>query len=137
DQISDKVAAERRVYIWNLLLSNLLSTSTVLVRRGVSFRFPHGKRYSEDYHLWLKLALERCHMARMDAVLAAGFRRPYGESGQGAALVKMQYGQMHSYISNLTAAGWRGRLVLPLCLIWSTVKFIRRVTITLLHHLMG
>ena len=60
------------------LLRNRVSTPTVMLRRDLGPRFPDGQRRSEDYALWLLLA-KRAPMVFLDAELARGFKRAWGE----------------------------------------------------------
>ena len=112
-----------------LCFSNSLRTSAVMLRRGISLRFPEGWRYSEDYHLWLSF-LGAGGRAVVICQFLATFHKPFfGASGQSAALWRMEKGELEA----LFAVWCRKSLTLPMlvgALSWSLLKFIRRLLIT-------
>lgn len=109
-----------------LFVSNQFITPSVMLRRQIARRFEAGKRYMEDYLLWLELALSGQKIARLPQVLAYTFKAPFGESGLSAQAWKMEKGELATFV-----ALWRGgRVGLFLWLMlsgFSLLKFVRRL----------
>ncbi|WP_336660484.1 glycosyltransferase family 2 protein [Leucobacter sp. USHLN153] len=81
-------AAHRDVPTSHLLIRNSMATPTVLVRARARSRFPERVRFAEDHHLWLELSREGA-IAWVEAPVAAGFKRPVGESGLSGHVWRM------------------------------------------------
>ena len=104
-------------------------TPSVMIRNINKYRFRAGKRYSEDYLLWLQY----CHDyqgALLDLVLAASFKEIYGENGLSANLLKIEQGELENF-KILYSEKYINTLTLLLCSIFSTIKFLRRYAIVL------
>lgn len=110
----------------SLLISNKFSTPTVMLLRNLKFRFPLGKRYAEDYHLWCDIALSNNRCVFIDANLAYLFKSRYGESGLSSNMLAMEYGVFDMYISMMKQKKLGFFLGLAL-IIFSFLKFVRRV----------
>lgn len=80
-----------------MLAHNPIGTSTVMVRRVVEGRFPRT-RFAEDYHLWIELAFEG-EIVLFDIPLAAGFKRPVGESGLSSHIWRMLAAEFAIFVS--------------------------------------
>lgn len=85
------------VSVTRLLMSNRLSTPTVMCRRDIPFRFISGKRFSEDYLLWLSLGLRGYPLYYFDNSLTYLFKAPFGKSGLSSHLCKMELGELDTY----------------------------------------
>lgn len=108
-----------------LLLKNRFSTPTVMLRRSLQTRFAEGKRYSEDYLLWLTLACSGEKMAHCHLPLAYMYKAPFGASGLSARLWEMEKGELNTYYSIWKSKG----ITLPSYLalqIYSFTRYIRR-----------
>lgn len=121
----------KRVIELKLLLANQILTSTVMCKRDIPFRFIAGKRYSEDYFLWLSLALRGYPLYRFDKPLTYAFKAPFGEGGLSSHLWQMEMGQLDTYrrIYREQLIGYFGWFCLS-CL--SLIKFARRLAVCLL-----
>ncbi|WP_315107607.1 glycosyltransferase family 2 protein [uncultured Microbacterium sp.] len=82
----------------DLLVRNRMSTPSVLVRRDLPLRFSAGRRFSEDYELWLSIAGLGHTIVFLDAPVAAIFKAPYGDSGLSARIWPMIVGEYQAYI---------------------------------------
>lgn len=115
-----------KVPAWRLLISNLFSTPTVMLRRNIPFRFNPTKRYSEDYLLWLQIALNGHNVAFIDAGLTYLHKPPYGASGLSGHLWRMELGELDTYYRLC-----KDRILplpsLPALWTISMAKFLRRV----------
>ena len=80
-----------------LLVRNLLPTRTVMLRRDVTLRFEEAKRYSEDYHLWLRLVLSGELAHRIELPLACSFKPDFGAAGLSSRLWEMEKGELDTY----------------------------------------
>ncbi len=90
--------ATRRVTKTDLLIRNRMSTPSVLVKRDLKFRFPRGRRFCEDYELWLNIAASGEEIVRLEVPLVALFKAPYGASGQSAAVWRMIAGEYSAFL---------------------------------------
>jgi glycosyltransferase involved in cell wall biosynthesis len=116
-----------------LLLWNQILTRSVMLHRMTAFRFPEGKRYSEDYCLWLEMLLNGIPAWYLDIPLAASFKSAYGEEGLSRDLIAMERGELDTY-----QRLWRKKL-LPASLTvglfgFSLIKHLRRMVI---HRIKG
>ncbi|MEO8163721.1 MAG: hypothetical protein ABI590_08060 [Ilumatobacteraceae bacterium] len=53
------------------------------------------------------------------------FKSPYGKAGLSGNLRSMYLGELHTY-SNLRKKGLIKRSIMIVCMLWSTVKYLRR-----------
>jgi len=80
-----------------LLMRNLLPMRSVMLRREVTLRFEPEKRYSEDYHLWLRLVLSGKAACRIELPLACSFKPDFGAAGLSSRLWEMERGELDNY----------------------------------------
>jgi glycosyltransferase involved in cell wall biosynthesis len=112
----------------DLLISNLLPTRTVMLKKSIKERFPE-KYQAEDYLLWLTIASHNKKITLLKEVLAYSFKRDFGEAGLGADLTGSFTGLLEVYrllyekkkISNTKYC---------LLLVMSYLKYFRRKFIT-------
>lgn len=119
-------AVFKSVSPWQLLLSNHFSTSTVMLRRCQPHRFAPGKRYSEDYLLWLEICLDGHLCALSEGDLAYHFKAKYGVGGLSADLWRMEKGELDIY-SRLRRLGRIGLLFWGVLALLSWAKYVRRL----------
>ncbi|HIE08042.1 MAG TPA: glycosyltransferase family 2 protein [Desulfarculaceae bacterium] len=111
-----------------LLWHNCLRTPTVMIKRAAVLHFPVDFRYGEDYYLWLGLLATGARAAFLDLPLAVVHKPAFGASGQSAALWRMEQGELRA----LQAVWRRGSVsstMITLAMIWSGLKFSRRLLI--------
>jgi glycosyltransferase involved in cell wall biosynthesis len=108
-----------------LLRGNPFSTPTVMVRRAITERFKRGKRYSEDYLLWLSIVGRHGPAACIELPLTYLFKARYGAGGLSGRLWDMEKGE----IDTLREC-WRSALIsTPVfagLTVYSLAKFLRR-----------
>lgn len=105
-----------------VFFSNPYMTPAVVARKTPALHFDEGHRYAEDYKLWLSL-FSNSIGAVIEPSLAFIFKDGYGVSGLSASLVRMELGELRAL-----ACFWRRRpVVVSLALLFSFVKFLRRV----------
>lgn len=113
------------VSVCKMLMSNQFSTPTVMLRRDLEFRFKEGKRYSEDYLLWLEIALSGASCYKADIDLSFLYKSPFGAGGLSGRLLSMELGEIDTYKSL-----WRMRklsfVVFLFCCSVSIIKFFVR-----------
>jgi glycosyltransferase involved in cell wall biosynthesis len=121
---------------YSALLSNPFATRTVMLKRDLPFRFKEGKRYVEDYLLWMQIILSRIPAAFINQPLAVTFKPDYGAKGLSSHLWKMETGELQTY--------WQlhseDRIGLPLVLVLSLVsvaKYARRASFSLLRRILN
>lgn len=108
----------------DFLIKNRCSTPSVVVRNDVNHRFLEGKRYSEDYLLWLMFAYNS-PVPVINLFLARGFKKAWGEKGLSSNLSKMFLGQISSY-KFLWSRGMIGFPRFLFLCFWSFVRYFRR-----------
>lgn len=113
---------------FKLLIWNQMLTRSVMLQRMLPFRFPEDKRYSEDYYLWLEMALNGIKAWYLDIPLAVSFKSSYGEAGLSRNLIAMEKGELDTYLR------LRRKKLLPTTLMmglfgFSLIKHLRRMII--------
>lgn len=109
-----------------ILIGNRFSTSSVVIRRDIPYRFDGGKRRSEDYHLWARLVLSGARAVALPETLGYRFKSVYGEAGLSADLWRMEKAEIDTYrklhSERLVSTGF-----LPILVLWSAAKFVGRM----------
>lgn len=114
-----------KVSLGQLLLSNRFSTPTVMVRRNITERFQEGKRYAEDYLLWLSIAAQQdCYF--LDASLTFLHKAPYGAAGLSAQMWAMEKGELDTF-RTLCRTRKISCFALPALYLYSLSKFALRL----------
>ncbi len=129
-EVKDALVA-KRVLARQLLLASRFPTPSVMCKRELPFRFDSGKRYCEDYLLWLSLVLRGYDAYRFDAVLAYWHKAPFGEGGLSGQLWAMECGELDAYrkVYNEKLLGAFGLVAVST---YSLIKFARRVLMSAL-----
>lgn len=109
----------------SLLVSNCIATPTVILKRDLPYRFRDGKRYAEDYLLWLQIACDGHRIELLNAEWAYAFKASFGESGLSACLWKMEKGEL-AVFWQLVKEGCLVRPVAFLFSVYSLLKYFRR-----------
>ena len=116
----------QEISLSKLLLSNIFLTPSVMLRREINIRMAEGKRYSEDYHAWLKIVGSGGAGYFFDCPLAFLYKAEYGSGGLSGNLWRLERGELDTY--------WRiykdGHIrIFKLLLIsgFSFAKYLRRV----------
>jgi glycosyltransferase involved in cell wall biosynthesis len=124
-EVSAALAAER-VSPAMLLRSNRFQTSSVMLRRDIAQRFADGKRYCEDYLLWLEIVLAGAPAFHLDAPLAMRFKPVYGAGGASGRLWDMERGELDA-LARVRRSGLLGLPGYAAAAAWSSLKFLRRL----------
>lgn len=108
------------------LVANRISTPTVMLKRELTERFLTGKRYSEDYLLWMQIVATHGPAAVIDLPLAVLFKARYGATGLSGDL-------WHSHLGEIdTLHRLRGERLISFhvwigTFFWVWAKFLKRV----------
>ena len=116
----------------NLLLKNRFSTSTVVVKSDIPIRFTEGRRYSEDYELWIRISALGPTILRVELPLAYHYKSRYGEAGLSSHVLSMSRGELETF-SRLRRSNV---ITLPAFLgayIFSVTKSTRRISMSKLR----
>jgi glycosyltransferase involved in cell wall biosynthesis len=108
-----------------LLVSNRFPTRSVMLKRDITQRFEPGKRYAEDYLLWLRIVLGGQPAWMLKAPLACAFKAAFGAGGLTGRLWRTERGEIDTYRQVYSD----GLISLPACLALQAVswlKFLRR-----------
>jgi glycosyltransferase involved in cell wall biosynthesis len=129
-------AQVQRLSSTQLLFRNMLPTSSVILRRDIPYRFNPERRHSEDYELWLRVALEYGEFVFLDKPLAFSYKASYGESGLSSDLRKMEAGQTSIYLALFRERAFSWATLVTL-LGWGKVRYARRLVIMLVRATLG
>jgi glycosyltransferase involved in cell wall biosynthesis len=115
-----------------MLVSNRLSTPTVMLKRDLDFRFEPAKRHSEDYLLWLQIICSKYEAIYIDLGLAYLYKAPYGSRGLSSQLWAMEQGELDTYgrLCDEQLISWPLFVTLSA---FSMAKYVRRATISKLR----
>ncbi len=108
-----------------LLLRNVIKTSSVIMRAEIPFRFDEKVFCSEDYLMWLSIIFSGYKMALID--LPLGY---YNFGGLSSRLWEMEKGELSVYIK-LMHEGWINRPTAYFLVLFSFLKYLRRVFMSL------
>ena len=89
----------KRIGAMSLCFRNRFSTPTVMLKSNLPFRFKEGKRFSEDYHLWLQIVFSGFPAYSINGRMTYLHKAPYGESGLSANLWAMEKGELDSFLN--------------------------------------
>ncbi len=126
----------KHVTSFSLLFSNCISTPSVMLRRDLPFRFNPKKRYSEDYLLWLQIALSGYECYFIELPLAYLFKAPYGEGGLSGNLWSMEKDELDTFY-RLYKDNYISFPLWIFLMLFSVSKFSRRSIITYLKRMCG
>ncbi|ANE03082.1 glycosyltransferase family 2 protein [Corynebacterium crudilactis] len=87
------------ISINKLLVRNRFATPTVMVKSELVFRFPTGRRYSEDFQLWLQIVASDHLAVRLDAPTAVLFKKPFSGTGLSSNMFAMALGELATFKS--------------------------------------
>lgn len=117
------------------LVKNFYRTPCVVIKRSLldKFQFESGRKYSEDYHLWLQIACAGYRCALLKEALVFLYDKPmYGASGLSAKLWSMEKGELRNY-AVLHEQHLISHAEYVMVSIYSLAKYLRRVLITILR----
>ena len=117
--------AARKLSFNHMLIINSMPTRSVVVRSNLPHRFLSGKRYSEDYLLWLSAIADGHQAFLLEVPLAYSFKRDFGAGGLSAHLWKFHCEVLDTY-NRLYHAGYINRATHKFLEVYSLVKLLRR-----------
>lgn len=123
-EFSNRKSSPKRISPRVLLFSNVFLTPGVMIKRAVVLRMNPGRKYSEDYDLWLRLAYlpsGECYL--FDDVLGYIHKNHFGDSGLSSRLVAMEIGELTNLVFVLFKYN---EPVAIFAILYSFAKFIRR-----------
>jgi len=86
-----------KVSISEMILSNKIPTRTVMLKRALDIRFPDGKRYAEDYLLWMRIIHKYSHVFFLNRPLAFSHKGDFDDGGLTSNLWPMHCGLLDTY----------------------------------------
>lgn len=115
-----------------MLMSNRLTTPSVMLKRDVLLRFRDGKRHVDDHLLWLELICEGHKVVKLSAELVAVYKFLYGASGLSSQLWPMEKSELDNYwlLFDNKNIGFVSVVFLSL---YSLAKYLRRLIIVSLR----
>ena len=124
----NEVQQATRINKSSLFISNYLPTRSVMLKRDIPDRFYPGKRYAEDYLLWLTIVLKDHPAYYLNVTMACSYKSDFGELGLTADLKKSHAGVNDAY-RQLYSARKISYIVLIFLLAYSLIKYLRRLLI--------
>lgn len=97
DQKKNDTSNLEKVSTEDLLLKNLTTTPSVIVKRNIEERFDESMRYTEDHDLWLRITQKYDETYFLDTVLTIIDRPVRAEGGQSSNLWAMRKGEIFMY----------------------------------------
>lgn len=80
-----------------ICLKNYFPTRSVMLLRSLPQRFEDGKRYAEDYLLWMQIILMGGTAFFFTERLAFSYKEDFGQEGLSGQLLAMERGELSSY----------------------------------------
>lgn len=87
----------KQVQPFAALFKNPFSTPTVMMKRDIALHFEEGKRYVEDYQLWLQIILSGHPVFKLNLPLTYLHKARFGEAGLSSQLWTMEKGELQTY----------------------------------------
>ena len=112
----------------NLLVRNVFSTPSVMLRRDVVERFHHDPAVSDDYLLWMRIVSSHGPAILIDLPLTTLFKDAYGHSGLSAATHDMQRRELTAF-GHLRREGRISAATWAFASAWSVLKYLRRIVL--------
>ena len=97
DQKKNDTSNLEKISTKDLLLKNLTTTPSVIVKRNIEERFDESMRYTEDHDLWLRITQKYDETYFLDTVLTIIDRPVRAEGGQSSNLWAMRKGEIQMY----------------------------------------
>jgi len=116
--------------IIKLLFFNCIPTRSVMLKREIQYRFSPGKRYAEDYLLWLSIALDRHPIYFLGLPLSYSYKNEFGDSGLSSHMWQMEMGELNNYFL-LFKTNKMSFFLFFTCSAYSLIKYIRRSLVRL------
>lgn len=111
---------------FRLLFFNSIPTRSVMLRRDIQYRFISGKRYAEDYLLWLTIMLDKHPIYFLNLPLSYSYKNAFGDGGLTGELSKVHAGEVETYQRLLKGQKilWTTYIAL---VAFSNIKYLRRL----------
>ena len=124
----------QEITLKNLLWSNFFQTSSVLAQKNILLnnKFNKNQKYSEDYDVWLNLAVQgKCLL--INRPLTQSSRRAFSGNGLSSKIWEMQKGELKNFTTLLRKGNikWYEYCFFST---YSRLKFLRRAFISLANH---
>jgi glycosyltransferase involved in cell wall biosynthesis len=114
----------REATFGRMLFVNMLPTRSVIIRASVPNRFLPGRRYGEDYLLWVSVIAEGNRAFQLEVPISYCFKRDFGVSGLSSRLWLMHLGALDTY-RRLYQAGHISGAMRTLLFAYSFARFLR------------
>lgn len=109
-----------------LLLSNRFPARSVMIRNDIPLRFSPGKRYAEDYLLWLQIVLTGYRAHYLDVILAFSYKADFGGAGLSKHLWAHEKGELETF-GQLYREGFISLMTYGAVTVFALLKFVRRI----------
>ncbi len=116
------------VSLRQLLLRNVFSTPSVMVRRDVTERFHPDPHVSDDYLLWMRIVASHGPAVIIDLPLTTLFKDAYGHSGLSGSTHAMQRRELTAF-THVRRDGHISATTRAVASTWSILKYLRRIVL--------
>jgi glycosyltransferase involved in cell wall biosynthesis len=116
------------INVVKFLFFNCIPTRSVMLKRDINYRFLSGKRYAEDYLLWLSIVLDNNPIYFSNLPLSYSYKNEFGDAGLTADLSKAHAGLVETYQQLFKDQ----RILWPTCIVlvaFAYVKYLRRLLV--------
>ena len=116
------------INVVKFLFFNCIPTRSVMLKKDINYRFLSGKRYAEDYLLWLSIALDMHPIYFLNLPLSYSHKNEFGDAGLTADLSKAHAGLVDTYqqLFKDRRILWLTSIIL---IAFAYVKYLRRLII--------
>lgn len=111
-----------------MLLSNRLTTPSVMLHRDISFRFLEGQRYIDDHFLWLQIICSGGRVVKLSQELVAIYKGLFGVTGLSSRIWLMERSELGNYKRLYQKNCINGFQFVGL-IAYSILKYVRRLLI--------
>lgn len=118
----------RSVPLRALLVRNLFSTPSVMLRRDVTERFHPDPRVSDDYLLWMRIVAAHGPALLIELPLTTLFKEAYGRAGLSKSAHTMQRRELTAF-GHLRREGSISTATWAVACTWSILKYLRRIVL--------
>lgn len=87
----------REVTFPEMIFSNIIPTRTVMLKTNIALRFYDGKRYAEDYLLWMLIIHKYSKVYFLNQPLAYSYKNDFDAGGLTSNLWNMHCGLLDTY----------------------------------------
>ncbi|MDB9949587.1 glycosyltransferase family 2 protein [Porticoccaceae bacterium] len=118
---SGNITDFKKVSSFQMLLRNEIPCRSVMMKRMVDLRFLDGKRYAEDYLLWMRVIYKYSSVYLLNKTLSFSYKSEFDATGLTGQLYCMHSGVLHMY----KELYYDKRISLPVLLFLNFISYVK------------